>query len=194
MLVKSLIKNKFFRKLTYTLGRTRSKSLVNQITQLIKNDETILDIGAGLCNVTELLKEKGFSIVALDIEDLSIVKTIIPTLYNGESIPFKNNSYDVALISTVLHHTKNQIEILKEAKRVTKKIIVIEDIYSGTLHRYITYFIDSLLNLEFLNHPHSNLSDEEWKLLFNKLDLKIISTHYSSSFIFLKHATYLLIK
>ena len=73
-------------------------------------------------------------------------------------------------------------------------MLVVEDIYTSNLHRYATYFIDSLLNLELINHPHSNLNDAEWRALFKKLELKIIKVNYSSSFIFLRHATYLLEK
>jgi len=78
------------------------------------------------------------------------------------------------LLLTVLHHTPNPKEILKEASRVSKRVIIIEDIYSNLVQKYLTFFTDSLVNFEFRGHPHSNKSVSEWNKLFNELNLKII--------------------
>ena len=52
--------------------------------------------------------------------------------------------------------------------------IIIEDIYSNLVQKYLTFFTDSLVNLEFRGHPHSNKSVRDWNKLFNELSLKII--------------------
>jgi len=72
---------------------------------------------------------------------------------------------------------------LLEAKRVSKKIIIIEEIYTNIFNKYLTYFIDSLLNLEFIGHPHTNKTDKEWKLLFGQLGLKLTDAKYSRTFL-----------
>lgn len=58
----------------------------------------------------------------------------------------------------------------------------------------MTYFFDSLLNLEFVGHPHSNKSDKQWKKTFENLDLKLVDIKYNYSFLVFKHATYYLEK
>ena len=136
-----------------------------------------LDEQAG-AEVCEILKERGHSVTPLDVKNLSCCDNIEPILYDGKKIPFKDNKFDVALIITVLHHTPNPAEIIKEAKRVCKRIIIVEDINENKFRKYLTNFLDSLYNLEFIGHPHSNKTDQEWKALFKKLELKIKDMEY----------------
>lgn len=194
MLIQFLQKNKFFRKIIYAAGNARAKDLVNRIQFYLKDNDSILDIGSGPCNVCEILLNKCCNITPLDIQNLSFVNNLKPVIYDGSKIPFNDNKFDKSLILTVLHHTSEPEKILREAKRVSKKIIIIEDIYANGLHKYLTYFFDSLLNLEFMGHPHTNKSDEQWKKTFEKIGLKLIDVKYNHSFLFFKHATYYLEK
>ena len=146
------------------------------IEEFLKREEIILDIGCGSCNIIEVLKERDFNVVALDIKNLSFIEEIKPILYNGKKMPFKDNTFDRSMILTVLHHTDQQKEVLKEAMRVTKnRIIVIEDIYTNKMNKCITQFVDSIINLEIKGHPHSNRTDSEWRLFFKSLGLKIVN-------------------
>ena len=158
------------------IGIGRDKKIVDSINRYLKPKANILDIGCGVCRISKMLAEKGHKIVPLDVQDLSIYQKITPIIYDGNTIPFKNNSFDYSLLLYVLHHTKNPEAALKEAKRVSKKIIVIEDIYHNKFHKYLTFFADSCVNLEFIGHPHSNKSDTEWKKTFKKHKLKLIDT------------------
>ncbi|MCK5591854.1 MAG: methyltransferase domain-containing protein, partial [Candidatus Pacebacteria bacterium] len=155
-------------------------------------EDNIIDIGAGTCNVCALLKEKGFQIIPLDVQNLSFVKEIKPVIYDGRKIPFEDKSFNTSLILTVLHHTSVPEDIIKEAKRVSQRIIIIEDIYLNTFHKYLTYFVDNLLNFEFSGHPHTNKGDQEWKLLFKELGLKLKEARYRRSFLVFKQAVYYL--
>lgn len=193
MLIKFLQKNKFFRNIIYKLGKRRAQKIISGIKPFLNKKSFILDIGTGTCNISEILMKEGYNITPLDIKDLSFVDNIKPILYDGNKIPFDDNKFDIALILMVLHHTPYPEKIIEEAKRVSKKIIIIEDIYTNMFHKYITYFFDSLINLEFINHPHTNKSDKLWGDLFHKLELKIIETRYSNSLI-IHHATYYLKK
>ena len=151
----------------------RSKTLVKQFEQYLNKNDVILDVGSGDCRVCEILKEKGYNVAPLDVRNLSCCDTVEPILYGGKKMPFKDNKFDVALILNVLHHTPNPVEIIKEAKRVSKRVMIIEDIYKNKIHKYLTNFLDSLYNLQFIEHPHSNKTDKEWQLLFEKLGLEI---------------------
>lgn len=154
-----------------------------------------MDLGSGSGEIYRNLIGKGYEVVPMDVEDLSYTKEAEPVIYDSEQIPCEDNAFDVVLILTVLHHASNPEKVLKEAKRVSaEKIIVIEDIYSNWFHKYLTYFFDSLLNLEFKGHPHKNKSDEEWRKIFKDLDLELVEVKYEWSFIFLKHANYFLKK
>ncbi|PIQ91830.1 MAG: SAM-dependent methyltransferase [Parcubacteria group bacterium CG11_big_fil_rev_8_21_14_0_20_39_14] len=182
MITEFLQKNKFFRKAVYRLGSLRAKNMVGQIERYLNKKDKILDIGAGTCNICEILIKNRFNVIPLDVKNLSFVDGIKPIIYDGDKIPFENDEFDVSLILFVLHHIPNS-EILLEAKRVSKKIIIIEEIYTNIFNKYLTYFIDSLLNLEFIGHPHTNKTDKEWKLLFGQLGLKLTDAKYSRTFL-----------
>jgi ubiquinone/menaquinone biosynthesis C-methylase UbiE len=190
MLVDFLRKNRFFRYIIYRIGRRRANDMIGNFEHLLKKKDAILDIGSGSCNVSEILSKRQYKVVSLDVQNLSFVKSLSPLLYNGKRIPFRDDSFDVSLILAVLHHTTTPENIIKEAGRVSKKIIIIEDIYSTKFQKYLTYFFDSLSNLEIIGHPHKNQNDEGWKKTFKKLGLKLIDVKYSNSLFVFKHATY----
>ena len=43
---------------------------------------------------------------------------------NAESLPFKDNSFDTAVLAEVLEHVEDPVKAMKEAKRVASKIII----------------------------------------------------------------------
>jgi hypothetical protein len=69
-----------------------------------------------------------------------------------------------------------------------------EDVYKNTLQQYMTYFFDSVVNLEFIGHPHSNKSDREWKKEFEKLNLELVDTKYEKIWGIFNEAFYFLEK
>lgn len=168
--------------------------MYKDIEKFLNPSESLLDIGAGTGNVDVILVEAGYEVVPLDIIDLTFTDKIKPVLYDGKHISFEDNQFDVALILTVLHHIEDPETVLLEARRVAKKIIVIEDIYYNTWHKYATYVMDSLLNLEFKGHPHSNRTDKQWKATFKKMRLKLPSEQSMKSFIVMRHKLYVLEK
>ncbi|MEF8846950.1 MAG: class I SAM-dependent methyltransferase [Candidatus Paceibacterota bacterium] len=195
MAIKFFTKNKFFKKISKKAGKARAVDIVERVTPFISKKDLTLDLGSGGGEVCKFLMERGYEVIPMDIRDLSYRKETRPVIYNGKKIPCKDNTFDVVLISTVLHHTPNPEEVLKEAKRVSaEKIIIIEDIYSNQFHKYITYFFDSLTNFEFIGHPHSNKKDEEWRSLFKSLNLELVEERYDRSWIFFKQVTYFLRK
>jgi SAM-dependent methyltransferase len=92
--------------------------------------------------------------------------------YDGRNIPIKNDSFDVIIISFVLHHTSsNAIYLLKQLKNITTKYLIIcEDLcgieYPLKWHERCFY------------HQKEGIfrSDEEWKFIFDALKLTLIDT------------------
>lgn len=191
--INKLQQNLIARKIIHFLTNKRMLNHIwKRISKYISKSEKILDIGAGACNLEELLKDKIYDITPIDIQDLSFVDDIKPIIYNGSKIPFKNDSFDTSLILTVLHHTSNPDLILKEARRVSQKIIVMEDIYNNPLQKALTFVMDNISNLEFGGNPHSNRSDKEWKKTFKELNLELVEVRYDSFWLFFQSATYVL--
>jgi ubiquinone/menaquinone biosynthesis C-methylase UbiE len=182
----------FFREIIFALWMKDSLSKWERIKGSIKKEDKILDLGCGPGSMTMLLKKKYFHVIPLDIKDLSFSSSVIPIIYDGRNIPFPDDSFDTALILTVLHHDLDPERIIQEARRVARKIIIIEDVYENYFQKHLTFLTDSLLNFEFWNHPHSNKDDKEWKYLFEKLNLNLIHEEQIKVALLFKQATYIL--
>ena len=189
-----LYKYRFSKNLIYQILKIRAKDLASTVSPYLHNDELILDIGPASCTVTEALIKQGLKVIPADIENFSIVDSILPTLYDGHKLPFKDNQFNTSLILFVLHHTPDPAEILAEAKRVSKRIVVFEDIVTSPSHKTLTAALDSLINLEFFDQPHTNKRDDEWLSLFSNLGLKVLDSKYQSSTVIMRHALYFLEK
>ena len=189
-----LYRYRFPKDIIYRILKARAKDLAGMVSPYLKKDELILDIGPASCTVTEVLIDQGLRVFPLDVENFSIVDTILPTLYDGDRMPFKDDQFDTSLILFVLHHTPDPAKVLAEAMRVSKKIIILEDIVTSPFHKSLTAALDSLMNLEFYDQPHTNKSDQEWRTIFENLDLKLLAQEYMSSSIIMRHALYFLEK
>ena len=182
------------KKFLFRFWKRDSARKVSWIEKFLIEGDRILDIGSGPCFVTEILRRKGYHTTPVDITKLSVVDGIEPVIFDGRKIPFKNEEFDVALLLTVLHHVRESSSLLKEAGRVSKRLIVIEDTYSNRFQELFVKALDSIMNLEFLSHPHNNGSDPEWRDLFNDIGFDIIGVHHHRFGILFSQTTYNLTK
>jgi len=187
---KLLVHNSFLRKIVYVQCRSRADYVIDLVNPYLSQSDRILDIGAGNCVVAEMLREKGYDVTPVDIENLSLVSQTQPIVYDGEKLPFEDDAFDVSLLTSVLHHTRQPEEIIREAMRVSRRLIILEDVFSNSAQMYITHAIDSINNQEFQGHPHSNKTDKQWKRLFGELGLTLHNTKYRRFLFFVRHALY----
>jgi len=132
-----------------------------------------IEIGSGPGSVLDVMRRQNYDIEGLDIRDTSYREDLRPTLYDGQVMPFCKHAYDTALLPTILHHTQDPESIIREAARIAKRVIIIEDVYDNRVMEWLTKRFDSLMNLEFFGHPHSNRSDKDWLATFERLGLSI---------------------
>ena len=192
MIIRFIQKTELLRRVIYVLADRRAKGLIAVFHEFIGSSAKIIDVGAGVCNITERLNTEGYETMALDVVNLSMVKGLDPIIYDGQKIPFKDNVFSVGLVITVLHHITNQENLLSEAMRVAQRVIIMEDVYKSKLRRWITFIFDSLFNLEFRGHPHSNRTDEGWKQLFKDKKYKLVAEKSFSSYLVFSHKIYVL--
>jgi ubiquinone/menaquinone biosynthesis C-methylase UbiE len=177
------------RKFIYKLGEPRAVDTIGHFKKYLRKGEPLLDMGTGMGNIAKHLQQQGYPTTPLDIDDLSFTPGLHPVVYDGHTMPFKNKQFDSALVLTVLHHIPREQhkQILKESMRVANRLIIIKDIHSSTPHKYVTMFVDSLLNLEFRSHPHSNKTDAEWRAVFKRHGLKLVGEKPIKSFGVMRH-------
>jgi SAM-dependent methyltransferase len=154
--------------------------------------EKVLEVGTGPGSVYEVLRRQGLDVVTLDVEDMLFRKHAALILYDGQRMPFPSATFDTALLLTVLHHCHNPEAVIGEALRVARRVIVLEDTYASAWQRWFTQFMDSLVNLEFIHHPHNNRNHESWIALFGKLNARLIHSSERRFFLLFRQGLYVL--
>lgn len=175
MLLNLIKKNKLIRKWVEVFTQKWVNNKLKDTTPLLHLHEKVVDIGAGNCYVAHYLQQKNIAITALDVADLSVVPSIRPVVYDGSTMPFTDKQFDTALLLTVLHHTTNPIDVLKETQRIAKRIVIIEDTYSNIIQQYMTYAMDTIVNWGHSQMTYQNKSTPEWLAVFETLGMKVES-------------------
>jgi len=152
----------------------RAESFVSLFSEFIPPRVKVLDIGGGWGFYVEpLRRSRGCEVTVLDIAEPAFRKAPVVT-YEGEQVPFPDQSFEVSLLVTVLHHVRFPEKVLAEAKRVTRRlVIVVEDLYHHGWGRGWTILRDTFFTLEFVGHPRQFRTREEWRECFEGLGFRI---------------------
>jgi len=171
------------------------KWVANKLQSVLPHLDTtdsILDIGSGNGLITHTLRKQGYDTTAVDVADLSIIPEVETVVYDGQQLPFADKAVDVALLLTVLHHCTDPVAVLAEALRVAQRVIIIEDIYYNKVQQYLTYGMDTLVNLGHSAMTYQNKSDEEWQKVFEELEADLVATSSKRVLLFFRQATYVI--
>jgi ubiquinone/menaquinone biosynthesis C-methylase UbiE len=152
----------------------RNSAIVEEIKKYLKNKEKVLDVGCGNGKLSYQIKvARKLRITGID----SFYKTkLIPfKKADAERMPFKNKQFDVSIFIDVLHHSRNIKKVLKEAKRVSKRIIIKDHYYETGFQKVRLKTVDFLFNfIVGYDIPLNFLTIREWKENFKSLGLNVI--------------------
>jgi len=155
--------------------KKRAITKLKLFKKFIPEKATIVDIGSGSGQFSLALQKSGYSVTSVDVKDKTNTHEITAMVYDGNTLPFKTNSFEVSMLITVLHHCPNPERVFEEAVRVSKnRVFILEDVYSNKVMKYLTWAMDSLVNMEFFGHPHTNKTEKEWEALFKGNDLQVL--------------------
>lgn len=174
----------------FSIWRADARRKLALIRDWLSKADNILEIGSGPGSVLREFRAAGYTVEGLDVIDGSYSADLKPALYDGTQMPYASTEFDTALLLTVLHHTENPDAVLSEAARIARRVIIIEDVYSSAWQRKYTKLADSITNLEFFGHPHSNRSDREWKDTFERLNLHLLHDQVHTFAAFFQQAVY----
>ena len=95
--------------------------------------KSVLDVGMGTAIFAEAFSNTGLSVAGIDANP-EMVKASQDLIPNGqfmtglaEKIPFPDGSYDLVIMSHVLHETDQPVTALREARRVaTLGVVILE--------------------------------------------------------------------
>lgn len=108
----------------------RRKWIYDSIRKFILPPASVLEIGCGTGNVSSFLSQKQYSVTGCEFfaEALGMAwPGFIKVQGDSNTLPFKDNSFDIIGLFDVLEHFEDETALIKEALRVVRKggIIVV---------------------------------------------------------------------
>jgi SAM-dependent methyltransferase len=107
------------------------EKLLNTMKELFAGCSTILDIGTGTGRFAAYFKDSGFNVVGFDVSLSMMAKAKEKKLRNllradAHRLTFRDRTFDGAIMIHVLHLVRDWVQVVREAGRVTRKVIVAE--------------------------------------------------------------------
>lgn len=155
------------------LWRMDARRKVRWMAKSLEGRSRLLEIGSGPGSLLEALRKERHAVEAVDIDHSAYAPSLRARLFDGRTLPYRNDAFDAAILATTLHHAVDPDRLIAEAARVAPIILVIEDVYRSEAQRRLTLFADSLTNLEFDGHPHNNRDDAGWRAAFAAAGLSV---------------------
>ncbi|NOZ84664.1 MAG: class I SAM-dependent methyltransferase [Deltaproteobacteria bacterium] len=123
----------YFSKIEYRPGDHRAarlygRTMLSWFLERIKVDgSSLLEIGAGPGVFSFQLLKRSRRLVALDAfrNQLARNPAALRVAALGEMLPFRDDSFDFVLVANILHHVKRPVIILKEARRVSRRNVLL---------------------------------------------------------------------
>lgn len=99
------------------------------------------------------------------------------SVYDGSNLPFPDRSFDISLLSNVIHHVPEEARagLLAEVLRVTRRTILVKDhLATGALSRRVLGLMDLIGNAPFGGMVRAEYLDaESWKQLFSTVPVQV---------------------
>jgi SAM-dependent methyltransferase len=159
----------------------RTRVLAQRLGALMPRDAVVLDVGCGDGTIDALVCEVRPDVRIEGIDVLVRPSTKVPVRpFDGVTFPWPDKSADVVMFVDVLHHTLDPTNLLREAKRVARRLIVIKD------HRMEAPFASATLRfMDWVGNaphgvalPYNYWPEKQWRSAFTALDLRI--SHWQS--------------
>jgi SAM-dependent methyltransferase len=114
-----------------TISERRLDRIAASLAPLLPPKARVLDVGCGDGNLAARVLEARQDVEIIGIDILARPRAFIPVqLFDGQTIPFADRSFDAVTFVDVLHHTDDPTVLLREARRVSRGVLLIKDHYS----------------------------------------------------------------
>ena len=158
--------------------RAEARATLRHASSFLPPGTTVLDIGCGIGYVLEVLNDEmgcigfGCDVVQppLDIPRFAI--------FDGNRLPYADDSIDVAILVFVLHHADDPGILLREASRVARKaVLVVEDTPQNSLEQqWGRMHIRSFAARHGIPWLGRVRGEEEWRQVFQFSSMPVLHT------------------
>jgi SAM-dependent methyltransferase len=154
----------------------RTNVLSAHIAELLPQHAEVVDIGTGDGLIARKLLGRRPDLRVTALEVLVRPDAHIPVEpFDGTCLPHPDGRFDAATLVDVLHHATNPLELLAEAKRVARHVIVVKDVMAeGALSRQTLHLMERLANTQHgISIPATFWTREEWNGAWPRLGLHV---------------------
>jgi SAM-dependent methyltransferase len=160
------------------IHRRRVAVLARMLAGQLKSSQSVLDIGCGDGTLSALIAERLPGIRIQGVEFLPRRDCAIPCVpFDGTTLPFPDDSFDVCMFVDVLHHTEDVRILLREAVRVTRSYILIKDHLDENFLDHLTLRVMDWVG----NSPHgvkltyNYQCRDAWRGIFAESGLRVVN-------------------
>jgi SAM-dependent methyltransferase len=156
--------------------KRRTRVLSGHLAPIMPKHSRILDVGCGDGLITQLISQQRPDVLLRGIDTLARPHAYIPVeRFDGKTIPYENRSFDGVMFVDVLHHTEDPTTLLREAKRVAHRFILIKDhTLEGLFAAQTLRFMDHVGNARHgVALPYNYWPKQRWLDAFDALGLQV---------------------
>jgi SAM-dependent methyltransferase len=155
----------------------RVRKLCEHISDLLPQGAAVLDVGCGDGILASLIGQERPDVTVTGLDVLLRPAARIPVIeFDGKTLPFADNSFDIVMFVDVLHHTEDPSVLLREAKRVSRAFLVIKDhTNDGFLSDLTLRFMDWFGNKPHgVALPYNYWAERTWRRVLSEMDIEIM--------------------
>lgn len=154
----------------------RVRVLVEHLIPLVPARARLLDVGCGDGRIARALVGARPDLTVHGVDVLVRDDVLIEVeAFDGERLPAGDDAFDVVLFVDVLHHTDHARTLLREARRVARRWVVVKDhTANGLLAVPTLRFMDRVGNARHgVALPYHYWSEQRWRRVFDEEHLEI---------------------
>jgi SAM-dependent methyltransferase len=147
----------------------------------------VIDVGSGDGYLGAVLQNfrPGTRVTGVETHVRKLTKPgMEPVVYDGMHLPFADRSFDVAILSNVLHHADDQAALFAETCRVTRRRVIIKDhLARHALDRWKLALLDIAGNRRFgADTQGEYLNRTQWREMFGLVPSATVEWYEGLSF------------